>query len=293
MDKPFYRSNMKTQTVLEKGSARTNEDYLVIQDNIFAVFDGATSLTAHRYSQGRTGGELAARTAGSVFRKNHFPLTRLAGMANREIMAQMDRNGVDTQKKENLWSTSAAAVRIQKECLEWIQTGDAVIILIYDNGSHQVLAGRDDHDYETLSMWKRLVTNRRHPETAPAENRVPDQKVPAIRQALASQIKKVRRQMNVTYGVLNGEPEAERFINQGMETLGRVTDILMFTDGLTIPRTMPEKRKDFSPLVSAYQSFGLDGLRDMIRLKEREDPDCLAFPRFKCHDDMAAIAISL
>ena len=99
--------------------------------------------------------------------------------------------------------------------------------------------------------------------------------------------------MNITYGVLNGDPRAEGFLDQGMQSLDGVTDILLFTDGLSIPRATPEKHKDYAPLVQAYLSFGLNGLKDMIRQKEKNDPLCLAFPRFKCHDDIAAIAVKI
>jgi hypothetical protein len=58
--------------------------------------------------------------------------------------------------------------------------------------------------------------------------------------------------MNITYGVLNGEPGAEDFLNQGLESLDNVTDVLLFTDGLSIPAKHPERRKDYAPLVKAY-----------------------------------------
>ena len=291
---------MKTQHILEKGTARLNEDCLVIENNIFGVFDGATSLNKQTYEQGKTGGLIASRTAKSVFRKNHYPLVRLACQANCEIMNEMLNRGVDISRKENLWSTSAAVVRIQDETLEWVQTGDAVIILIYEDGSHKVLVDREDHDHETLSLWKQVVQKsvglNGDAETASgaSTDASPDAfTVPVISQALSEQIRKVRSGMNVKYGVLNGEKEAESFLNQGQELLSQVSDVLLFTDGLSMPSRTPEKHKDFNPLVSDYLELGLEGLRAKIREQEKQDPQCLVFPRFKCHDDIAAIAITL
>ena len=123
-------SKIEIQTILEKGTAVQNEDFLIIQDNILGVFDGATSLNRQKFSQDRTGGTIASQTAGAVFKKNHFPLNQLAFQANDAIMQQMISNGVDTSKKENLWCTSAAVVRLKDRSLEWVQSGDAVIILI-------------------------------------------------------------------------------------------------------------------------------------------------------------------
>lgn len=284
---------METDYLIEKGTAETNEDCLVIQDNIFGVFDGATSLKGQTFSQGKTGGEIASETAGSVFRRNHFPLTYLARQANKEILTQMIRNGVNISKKENLWSTSAAVVRIKENKLEWVQTGDAVILLIYKDGTHKVLANRANHDYETLKLWKHLVRDQQNYKKYGTENSDPVQNLVNLKDALVPQIRKVRSGMNITYGVLNGEPQAEDFLNQGMESLDEVTHVLLFTDGLSIPEEFPEKNKDHSSLVKVYLSKGLTGLKEIIRKKEKTDPFCLTFPRFKCHDDIAAISIKI
>jgi serine/threonine protein phosphatase PrpC len=284
---------IEIQTILEKGTAVQNEDFLIIQDNILGVFDGATSLNSKTFSQDRTGGTIASQTAGAVFKKNHFPLNQLACQANDAIMKQMVSNGVDISKKENLWCTSAAVVRLKDQSLEWVQSGDAVIILIYDDGSHKVLVDREDHDHETLALWKKLV--RTHlPDTGAAHGSpesAPQQILDQMRGKLAGQIRKVRSGMNITYGVLNGEKTAETFLNQGEEHLDRVAHVLLFTDGLSIPQPEPEPRKDFTDLVKTYLNLGLDGLKQMIRNQEEKDPHCLLCPRFKCHDDIAAIAV--
>ncbi len=289
---------IEIQTILEKGTAIQNEDFLVIQDNILGVFDGATSLNGQKFGQEGTGGNIASRTAGAVFKKNHFPLNQLACQANDAIMAQMVSNGVDTSKKENLWSTSAAVVRVKNQSLEWIQSGDAVIILIYEDGSHRVLVDREDHDHETLALWKNLV--RTHlPGTGKAQGPLPQghqaapqQVIDLMRGKLAGQIRKIRSEMNITYGVLNGEKAAEAFLHHGEEPLDRVAHVLIFTDGLSIPQPEPGPHKDFNDLVKTYLNLGLEGLKQMIRSQEEKDPHCLAFPRFKCHDDIAAIAVS-
>ena len=286
---------IEIETILEKGTAVQNEDFLIIQDNILGVFDGATSLNSQKFSQNLTGGTIASQTAGAVFKKNHFPLNQLACQANDAIMQQMVSNGVDTSKKENLWCTSAAVVRLKERSLEWVQSGDAVIILIYEDGSHRELVDREDHDHDTLALWKKLV--RTHlPETGKENSSpesAPQQVIDLMRGKLARQIQKVRSGMNITYGVLNGEKAAEAFLNQGEEPLDRVAHVLIFTDGLSIPQPDPEPRKDFTDLVKTYLKLGLDGLKQMIRTLEEKDPHCLLCPRFKCHDDIAAIAVQL
>ena len=268
---------MDTEHILEKGSGRINEDALVMDENLFGVFDGATSLDRALFEGRKTGGMIASSTACSVFAKNGFPLATLARHANREIRERMLSHGVDASARERLWSTSAAVVRIEDQALEWVQAGDSFIVLIYGDQSHKVLVEQPDHDYETLSIWKRMALTSQV----------------TIGEALAEQIKKTRKGMNRSYGVLNGEHQAEGFIRAGVESLDQVTDILLFTDGLQLPSPTPEPRKAFDDLVRHYLSLGLHGLRDRIRQVEKTDPLCRQYPRFKCHDDIAAISIRL
>lgn len=266
---------MKIETILEKGSARLNEDTLVAQGNIFGVFDGATSLNKTVFEKEKTGGFIASSAARSVFATNHFPLKALAHTANQSIYRHMVRHGVDLTRKENLWSTSAAVVRIQGNTLEWVQTGDAQIILIYQDDTHEVLVDREDHDYDTLCLW-------------PARNKAGSSGTDT---RIFEQIRKKRAEMNLTYGVLNGEPHAMDFLNHGRKSLDQVNTVLLFTDGLSIPSEKPAKKKNFTPLVTLYRDLGLAGLKHRIRQIERTDPECRRFPRFKTHDDIAAIAV--
>ncbi len=266
---------MKIETILEKGSARLNEDTLLAQGNIFGVFDGATSLNKTVFENGKTGGFIASAAASSVFATNHFPLKTLAHKANRSIHQHMIRHGVDLTRKENLWSTSAAVVRIQDNTLEWVQTGDAQIILFYQDNTHEVLVDREDHDYDTLCLWPGREKNGSS-STDPT---------------ISEQIRKKRAEMNLTYGVLNGEPHAMDFLNHGREPLDQIDTVLLFTDGLSIPSEKPAKKKDFTPLVTLYRTLGLAGLKHRIRQIEKTDPECRRYPRFKTHDDIAAIAV--
>jgi serine/threonine protein phosphatase PrpC len=272
---------MRIEHILESGSGNLNEDALVLDHNIYGVFDGATSLDKQTFGKGKTGGLMASSAARAVFAKNCHPLDRLAQNANMEIFNQMTNHGVDVSKRENLWSTSAAVVRIKEDMLEWVQAGDAVIVLLYKDHSHKVLVEQEDFDHETLAMWKKH-----------AEEDLTNARKNGIHKLLMGQIRKTRSKMNKTYGVLNGEKEAARFLNHGFESLDQVATILLFTDGLSLPQKMPAKFKDYAPLVDDFLTLGLTGLKDKIRSIEKKDPHCTTYPRFKCHDDIAAIAIS-
>lgn len=267
---------MKLEYILEKGSGPLNEDALIAEGNLFGVFDGATSLDRKTFENGKTGGFLASSAARAVFAKNHYSLVSLAGSANEAIGRRMAHFGIDRTRKELLWSTSAAVIRVKGNCLEWVQTGDANIILIFHDHSHKVLVDQDDHDYETFCLWK---------------NRPPGG-LNGWEKSLADRIRKKRAEMNLTYGVLNGEEQAFDFLNHGHEPLDGVRDILLFTDGLSIPVRTPEKKKNFDFLVNLYLDQGLTGARNTIREMEARDPCCALYPRFKQHDDIAAIALA-
>jgi len=276
---------MQTEYILENGSGNINEDTMVLEKNLFGVFDGATSLDNRTFDHGKTGGLIASSTARAVFAKNCHPLVKLASSANREIYNQMLNHGVNFSKKENLWSTSAAVIRIKDNKLEWVQTGDSFIIFIYRDNSYKVLVEQDDHDHETLTMWKMVAKT-----SSSRTDKIGTGKI-GILEMLMDQIRKTRSGMNKSYGVLNGEKEAGSFLNHGYESLDQVKEILLFTDGLSIPKKTPEKSKDFGTLVDHYLSLGLNGLKNKIRGMEKKDPNCTIYPRFKCHDDIAAIAI--
>lgn len=261
---------MHIEHVLHQGSGERNEDCLIIDRNIFGVFDGATSLNGACFDGGLSGGAMASAIAGRTFQRNDGPLGGLAVRANDSIREGMKRRGVDVSLRCGLWSTSAAVVRLTDGGVEWFRTGDAQVVFVGEDGGFRVAAGREDHDYPTLSMIRER--GRHHPDV----------------QGL---IETVRLGMNRNYGVLNGEREAENFFLTGLEPADNIRAVLLFTDGLDIPCETPQRRKDFSGLVDAHRKLGLSGLRDHIRSLEAADPEIERYPRFKRHDDMAAIAI--
>ncbi len=261
---------MNIEHILEQGSGPRNEDCLVMDRGIFGVFDGATSLVGARHEGGASGGEMASSIASRAFLRNHHPLLRLGEEANDAIRAGMESCRVDISSRRGLWSTSAAVVRLRDGGIEWFRTGDCQVVFIDGDGGFKVAAAGEDHDYPTLCKIRER--GRSHPEV----------------QAL---IETVREGMNRDYGVLNGEREAVGFFRTGVEPAGNVKSVLLFTDGLDVPCAAPARHKDFSCLVGMARDLGLRGLRDHVRGREESDPGIELYPRFKKHDDIAAIAI--
>ena len=270
--KPFHA----VETLHEQGSGEQNEDVLLRGEDIFGVFDGATSLEKFYDTGGSTGGLCAARIAANTFRDGSGSLPQIAGKANRLLREAQLRCRIPLHARQRLWSTSLAVVRLGGTALEYCHTGDSMILLLHDDGGHTLLSPELDVDSETLTLW----------QNAPLSEQ-------PIHTCLADQIVKVRLEMNVRYGVLNGEPESMHFLRHGRQSLHGITDILLFTDGLALPKADPGQPSDWQSFVDLYRAGGLAAIRDHVRSFQRHDPACRRYPRFKMHDDIAAIAVTI
>lgn len=263
------------EQVYEKGKGEKNEDELLIQDNLYAVFDGATSLDGFTNDKGETGAKIAAKIAKKTFSKNKGPLTELAREANHKIRQAMEERGIDVQDKEKLWATTASVVRLKENEAEFFNITDSFILVVLDNGSYKLPGRPHNHDLKTLKKWKELVEKG---ETN-------------IREKVMPLIKKVRKQANEDYGFLNGKEQAEEFFHSGRFELENVKSIVLGTDGLLIPKKDPNKSEKWDKLIELYQETGLQGIKKQVREIENSDPECKKYIRTKKHDDMAGIAI--
>ncbi len=265
------------ETLLEKGSGVLNEDVLLETGYLFGVFDGATSLEKRRFAGDLTGGLLAARIAAFTFQKGRGGLKHLADLANRRIRDSFLTENVSMAERHLLWLTSLAVIHLDENRFEYCQTGDAVILLILGDGGYRLVTPETDIDRETLHHWQKVSAMQ----------------TGTIQNLLADRIHQVRLQMNVSYGVLNGEPEALSFVQHGYHDLAGVSDILLFTDGLFLPKENPLDGDDWQCLVNIYRTAGLGAVRNHVRRLQNEDPRCRKYPRFKQHDDIAAVTIHL
>ncbi len=274
---------MEIRTLYEKGGGKINEDALIASNPIFGVFDGASSLVPYVNNQGQTGAYLASHIAKQAFSRDKMSLFRLAIDANWEIERAMVEASIDTSKKTNRWATTAAVIRLNKDSFDWVQIGDSLILVIHRDASSRLLATDYDHDLQTMIKWKKLA----------------DKKVENIRAILDPDDQKVTERMNIDYGAMNGEIGAEKFLKFGTEKLDGISHIILFTDGLFFPKEDPEKPDDWEMFVAHFLdgvsvpgAGGLKKVHQLVRALEDSDPNCWKYPRFKQHDDIAAISIS-
>jgi len=260
---------MQVQTVYVQGVKDVNEDELLVGKDIFGVFDGATGLVPYRNGIDETGGQIAARIAKKVFASSSEPLEKLAIKANTEIAYAMTQNGIDTSNAVHRWSTTAAVVRVREDVLEFTAIGDSCILGILSDGGYRLLVPYQNQDAPLLQVRKSLTSEEK-------------------RERLMS----LRKEANVTYGCLNGDARAERFLHTGRYEKALFDSVLIFTDGLMLPKRDALGDEDWNTFVELHRAGGLQNIVKYVRTQEKADSSCERFPRFKIHDDVAAIAIN-
>lgn len=267
------------EALLEQGSGPVNEDMLATVNRLSIVCDGATTLhSAQRQSaaQPTSGGQKAAGITASVFSGDpERNLLDSARRANELIRKAMIEKGLDLLEREQLWSTSFAAVQVNEDSIAWCQTGDCMILLIHRDGGAQLLTELPGQDREVLKTWQQIGARSSG----------------TIQQNLAAEIAAVRGRMNKEFGVLNGENEALKFVSSGTVEADQISDVLLFSDGLFPPSTSPDNLFDAERFVQLYKRGGLKHIRNHVRSLQKDDPGCYRYPRFKMYDDISGVAL--
>jgi len=293
---------MRVATLTIKGSNEWNEDALVLNEplKLYGVLDGSTSLQPYRGANGETGGYLASQvmkqyfeqlTAEQIGDAADGSLLPIVLEANRLLRAAMQEAGIDTSRKEALWTSALALIRITDRCIDYAQVGDCMIMAQYADGGVRVIT-RD----QVAHMDKNSKKIR---EQAVREGAVTREE---LWERMKPSLLHNRTLMNTSegYSVMSGEPEVADFVEYGRIIRTRLKSLLLVTDGLFIPA---ESSTDGSPQVGGRHAdafaelmvrIGQSSLSDyaeaLVRL-EQEDKECRRYPRFKVSDDKTAILI--
>lgn len=286
---------MAIATVSIKGSSMLNEDALIMNEpaQLYGVIDGATSLVPYKGPGGETGGYHAAQLAAHYFNElgeQDIPVgaRSLLGAleeVNRLLGVRMTESGIILEQIEERWSACGVVVRIQPRWIEFAQTGDCMLAVYYTDGTIRIvtqdqLAHVDD---KSKAVWAQGVAAGL---TSKAE----------LWEYVKSQISSGRRFANVPggYSVLNGDPEFADFAEYGRISRTNIRALLLFSDGLYVPKPIDKSDRDGAIEVAALvQEKGLQPYIEWLTDLEESDPDCIQFPRMKTSDDKSAIWIEL
>ncbi|MGG3622197.1 protein phosphatase 2C domain-containing protein [Bacillus gobiensis] len=271
-----------------KGSRELNEDVLVVneQDQIFAVIDGATSVTPYKNRNEETGGFIAANLLGSFLQDvdKTSSLENQVLLANDALHELMVESGIDTNKKTDLWSAAFVVVRIKETTLEYVQTGDCMLFARYSDGQIRTITHDQVSRFDSKSL-KKSLDGKRLGYHDPNE----------LFQYLLPTIRGNRNMANTFdgYSVLNGDPRLADFMEKGTINLSGVERIYMISDGLFYPSTSIEEKTDWNAIVSTIDQFGISNYANKVIQMEESDPQCDKYPRLKTSDDKTGIVIDL
>lgn len=86
-------------------------------------------------------------------------LEQLTREANRMLGLEMQSNGIPLDEKDQLWTAGLAVVRITDHYVEYVQSGDCMIMGAYTDGAVRMVT--KDHvahiDSESKQIWKEAI----------------------------------------------------------------------------------------------------------------------------------------
>lgn len=210
-----------------------SEDSFVLNEkiNVYGVFDGATPLMPFKDENGMNGAYLASNIFKDYFFRHYRSNLSLGEgimAANRMLRELMEKYKVNQEKYENLWSTCAAILKIEKDGkISYAQLGDCMIIAEYQNGTIKALT-RDT--VKGISYRSKAWREEQRKQGI----KIPDEE---YYQNRTQQLIFNRSLANKEYGytVANGKKEVLNFIQNGQVYISEIKTLLMITDGLFHP----------------------------------------------------------
>ncbi|WP_179088065.1 protein phosphatase 2C domain-containing protein [Paenibacillus sp. FSL R7-0273] len=272
-------NHREVETYTLQGDGEWNEDALVINEAaaVYGVVDGATSLSPYRNPEGFTGGYLAARLAAGYFEEvNGLTLEERAVQANARLREVMEAEGVNVLKPSELWSAAYIIVRINTFSIEYVQSGDCMLLCKYKDGTLRALTHTQvaHIDQRTLNRMAELIAGG---VKEPVE----------LRRLLMPMLQDNRSKANTLegYGVMNGSPEFPHFLEKGTFNRANVESIYLVTDGLFTGV------EGWDKLVAGIDHKGLKGYTDDLYTAEQEDARLQATLRLKVSDDKTGLVL--
>ncbi|WP_308636325.1 protein phosphatase 2C domain-containing protein [Paenibacillus silvisoli] len=272
-----------------KGVGAWNEDAIIRNEalQLYGVIDGATSLVPYNGPGGETGGYLAAQLVARTCNEalNADSIMELLVSANDSLRGAMVQAGIDPRHKEGLWTACAAAIRVYPKWIEFAQAGDCMLAVYYADGSIRIVTNDQvaHVDDRTKAVWAEGVAAGL---TTRAE--LLEYCMPTLRNG--------RELANTDdgYGVINGDPAFPDYAEFGRIGRTNVKALLLFTDGLYIPKLPGESDKESAgEIASLVRQMGLPRYIEWLTELEESDPNCTKYPRGKKSDDKTALWIGL
>ncbi|MEC0241234.1 protein phosphatase 2C domain-containing protein [Paenibacillus dokdonensis] len=276
-----------------QGTGEWNEDAVVLNEKqqLYGVIDGATSLVPFRGANNETGGRLASQLLQRYFEQltseDCRDLETLTNEANFQLGEEMRVSGIRMDDKRELWTAAIAIIRITDHHIEYAQAGDCMLMALYRDGSVRTIT-RDHVSHigdVPMTTWKEGIASGIRTKAA-------------LREKVQPLLLRNKDKMNTDdgYSVLNGLPDAEKYIEYGKINRIQLAGLLLVTDGLFYPEEWPntasENEKLDEKLLRRVASDGLENYAEWLLSLEKDDPECIRYPRFKISDDKSGVWIT-
>ena len=276
---------------------KPNEDAfsIVVLNNtlIAALFDGTSSLKPIASLGNETGAHVA-----SHFLKNAFE-NNVKGQSPKRIIRELNKlllekslkfDGATLLDTHTLPASTVTIVQIDpaRETINVSHVGDSFCIVFYKDGHSEFVTTDKNrlYDNQIFGLMKQIAEEK---HITPREARQDER----VKQALLDMFQDSHNRADGTgQGLINGDPNAEKYIQDLSLPLASVNAVFLGSDGIVPPGYDEQDENDRKRI---YKIFKNGGLEELIRVKsEIEDSDSdRNFVRYKHADDATGIFIKL
>ena len=262
--------------------ARVNEDAFGYAEDCAWVLDGSTGLNGKRLVAKSDGSDAQWYAAAfSDFLKSNLPgsnqpLPELFSRGVETVWAEFLRRAGGSVEKADVPCAVGTAVRIRDGFLEYINVGDCVLLVRFQDGSVAELLDETLCRLDESSINLGLQIAR--------EENIP---LSQCRQKLLPQLRRVRMLMNTPEGYISLADNERSVLSakSGRFPLAQIRDICMVSDGFYEYYHMFRLADGPEGFMDAAASEEPQKLFDRLLEAQKADADYRKHPRFKLSDD--------
>lgn len=276
---------------------KPNEDAFYVKiasDSLFAaLFDGTSSLKPIASLGEESGARFASHFLMDAFQAES------AGRLPEEIIRKLNRlllekstsfEGADLDDVHTLPASTATILEINlaEELIRLSHVGDSFCIIYFKNKKSKFVTidKNKAYDDQVLAMMGLIAKEK---NITPREAR----QDPRIKKALLEMFQDSFNKPDGTgQGIINGDPNVERYIQDISFSLNEVEAIFIGSDGIVPPSYDEQKENDQKKMFEILKNGGVEKLIQITSQIEDEDPD-RKFLRYKHADDATGIFIEL
>lgn len=276
---------------------KPNEDTfaIAIEDGVFfaGLFDGTTSLKPIKSLGSQSGARFA-----SHFLKDNFsqadgtidPRDLMLSLNQRLLNKSLTLDGASLTDTHTLPASTGTIIRFDTDAntLSFAHIGDSYGIAYYADGTSRVFTD-DKNAVFDAKMFELIVQVAEEKGITPREARDDERVKEALIQMF---IERNNNPKGTGSGLINGDPNIEKYIQTDTISLDGVTAILLGSDGLPPQGWSIQDEESRQKMLATIKDNGFKELFEIKHQSEDADPDWHNI-RYKHSDDGTGLLISL